>query len=610
MNTRKIAANIFILFFLLLQTLCVAQTGPIVSPMQVYICKGTGVVLDLSICPVSGAKFSWSVAGGGEISTSLTHRVTPTKTTSYLFKCIHPNGSILTKTVKVVVIEEIKLKNIKIEDKELTTDLRECWEESNITFKGEVVGDIPEDLQIKYIFSWGLTSLFVKEVSSSTKTVNVTLKTPVVPPTSTTHREDMTVSLKIEIGGKTICTPVQKTITLVKLWIDAFSDQLGIGTSSKSWKIVIGNPIEYKVTGVNECTCDWKISGPYKTWDLNNNLGTGLSGNNLSIDYKSIHKKTGIDYDFIGENRWLGAVTKVDGVNKPNGEVTLVCKDGRGHTRTRLLSEQRSGVGSIIFFNKDKDIRGLNPEHYKSDYPGTTDAAKEERLVGLLVSLQPQFIKNTYFPPLWYLFWKEGGVVNQLKATKSDGNPLFVWMVEPAIYGKNIRNDMIVLTDNTVQMNDGAGFTGSFMDNNGETFFRGGIGTGIQCLAEIMRHELYHREVRMLWGGIGAIRANHRDTDGLPDDEETINYREGRFPITSADSSDTYGIRNPYATFDYSDNELRCLVLERGSSIGKNVLGNPTPLGVVVEYYPFYDWSSNSDWSNGIYNKAWTYRTP
>lgn len=187
MNTRKITTGVFISFFLLLQTVCIAQVEPSVSPMLLYICKGSGVVVDVGVCPAPGSKFSWSIVGGAEISTSLTHRVTPTKTTSYLFKCTHPTGGVVTKIVKVVVVEEVKLDG----------DVSDRLEGSTLPFKAEIVGDIPADLPIKYIFTWSTPTFTAsKEVVNNLKMVNVDIKAPVIALTDVDNKELMKVSLQ------------------------------------------------------------------------------------------------------------------------------------------------------------------------------------------------------------------------------------------------------------------------------------------------------------------------------------------------------------------------------------------------------------------------------
>ena len=582
MNTRKITVNVFIPFFLLLQTLCNAQ-----EPMLFYTCKGSNVVLDLGVCPITGSTFSWS-AGGVEISKLLNPAVKPLKTTSYLFKCTHPTGTIVTKTAKVVVIEEVKLDG----------DLSDRLEGSTLPFKAEIVGEIPADLSVKYIFTWSTpTSTGTKEVVNNLKMANVDIIAPIIPLTSTSHKEIITVSLQIKIGDKGICSPVTKKLNLIQLWINYFRDA-AFG-SSKDWKVVIRKPIEYSVNATSDCTCDWEISGPTKTWTLKNNMMTTLSNRDLEISPTSIVNIRVGGYDFTGKNSWLGSA---------NGQVKLTCKDSKGNSKIRLLSDQITTNPSAvkIFFDMYKDVYGRNASHNSST---STDA--NTRTGGLIFSLIPANMGALYFPPLWYLFWKEGNVIPKLNDLDRFGNPLFVWMADDptpsAVQGYGAWTkislssgtpfEKIILHNQATKPNYGSVFT----DKASKRFLLGGTGTHLQCLAETMRHELYHKFVDDIWGGpftLGTSRVGHSDTDGLPDTEELLGYIADNLPLTYVNNPDTYNIRySPIKYYvsalqDYSDNELRCLVMERDVST--------IPLSATVIYYP------SSDWSNSIDNINWT----
>lgn len=186
MMIRKIAVHVFISCCLFFQTLSIAQISPTVSPMLLYSCKGSSIVLDLGICPITGSTFSWS-AGATVISTKLNPTVNPIKTTSYLFTCTHPTGGVVIKILKVIVVEDFKLDG----------DISDRLEGSKLPFKGEVVGDIPADLAIKYVFTWTTPSATgSKEVINNLKMANVDITAPIIPLTSTSHKELMTVSLQ------------------------------------------------------------------------------------------------------------------------------------------------------------------------------------------------------------------------------------------------------------------------------------------------------------------------------------------------------------------------------------------------------------------------------
>ena len=339
-----------IVALLFVQTFSFAQVEPTTAIISMYTCKGTEIELDLGICPPSGSKVSWKSEAGREISTSVKVIVKPSKTTSYLFQCTHTEGTITTiikKIVKVVVIETVK---IKVED-----NLTECMEGRNLAFTGEIVGDIPADLTIKYIFTWG--TIDKKEIPSASKIVNATIKAPVIALTDVDHEDMMKVNLQIKIGDKNICSPAEIKIKVIQLWINYFRDAApAVSGSSKDWKIVIGKPVEFSVKATSDCKCDWDISGPTKTWALKNATSTALLNNTLKIDYSSIYGFSGGILGFSGKNDWLGT---------SNGQVKVTCTDAKGNTRTRLLKDQVvSNPPSVkIFFDMYLTFTGAIPSH-------------------------------------------------------------------------------------------------------------------------------------------------------------------------------------------------------------------------------------------------------
>ena len=90
----------------------------------------------------------------------------------------------------------------------------------------------------------------------------------------------------------------------------------------------------------------------------------------------------------------------------------------------------------------------------------------------------------------------------------------------------------------------------------------------MNCVAETLSHELYHVYCQLSWGGLG-IRDGHSDTDGLPDtDEDTpTEYHGVHFSKTFISNSDTYLYGYPYVENDYSDQEVRCRVVERNERL-------------------------------------------
>jgi hypothetical protein len=81
-------------------------------------------------------------------------------------------------------------------------------------------------------------------------------------------------------------------------------------------------------------------------------------------------------------------------------------------------------------------------------------------------------------------------------------------------------------------------------------------------VAEVLAHELHHRDIQFSQGGIGVVRPNHKDTDGIRDGEETSPSKTF-FPASLPDNGDSFGLHYPpKGRFEYSDNEVRCRIIE------------------------------------------------
>ena len=203
-----------------------------------------------------------------------------------------------------------------------------------------------------------------------------------------------------------------------------------------------------------------------------------MSNNDLQISYSSIYGFPASVLVFTGKNNWLGTA---------NGQVKVTCTDAKGNTLTRLLSEQ---VGTTppnvkIFFDMYKTYTGTDPSHLNSK-----SLDKNLRFTGFLFSLKPQNA-STYFPPLWYLFWKEGNVIPKLNDLNRYGESLFVWGADDPsptatqsygdtrieILSNGVPFERITLYRLSTTTNYGIPFT----DLNSKTFLKGGKGIHLQC---------------------------------------------------------------------------------------------------------------------------------
>lgn len=95
-----------------------------------------------------------------------------------------------------------------------------------------------------------------------------------------------------------------------------------------------------------------------------------------------------------------------------------------------------------------------------------------------------------------------------------------------------------------------------------------GTGSGIDCVAETIAHEKYHKYIYDTYNG-----QTDTDGDGVPDSVESTLFGINTLP----NDPDTYNMGGSYSS--YGDNEIRCRKKE---------------LNTGITVYPSKDWSDTN----------------
>jgi hypothetical protein len=298
-------------------------------------------------------------------------------------------------------------------------------------------------------------------------------------------------------------------IDVRRLWIDEFKD----AATSKDWKVVVGKNIQYKAYASDDCVAwDWDMEdGVLDAW--NPTGGNAKTGSAMKIPFSDLAR---------AGNSWFG---------DRYGTVTVECEDGEGNDYD-LESDEMEGNPhkAKVFFDPDKNVNGGTP----------TNA----------------------FPACWYVFWKDGGVVDELDE--------FEFSVDhPNYYGSFTPSTGILRVYHPLACGSNSG-PETYTKLDLSTVQMTGSGKHLNCLAETMQHEMYHKYVHDEWNG-----DTDPDSDGLPTDEEAT-PEAAIFP-----TSDPLVYQSLTWTGSYGgDQETRCRIME---------------LNLTLSTHPDKDWSADSE---------------
>lgn len=296
-------------------------------------------------------------------------------------------------------------------------------------------------------------------------------------------------------------------IDVYELWITAFRDF----AEQKDWKVCVGEDIEYEATASSDCT-GWNWDMEDGTPDAWNPTGGNAKSGSMQIPYTDSARAS---------NSWFGDVY---------GIVNVLCEDGDGNDHHLYSHNMTPSRKAKVFFNPDLNVNGGAP--------------------------------STASPPCWYIFWKDGGVVQDMAlfGYNQDGS-------HANIYGY-WNGSGLYLCPLACKENSGPE---TLNDMNGNPFSMTGTGHHLDCVAETIIHEEYHKYVDDTWGSSPGS-----DSDGLPDGEENT-PSQTYFPVSNPNNYNTFNY-----TYDgtFQDQEVRCRIRE--------IQAKPAT-------YPANDWSMDSE---------------
>ena len=384
--------------------------------------------------------------------------------------------------------------------------LKECMERREITYTALLSDQFPEgqEATVTFYFQRASGENWSQSVQSHGRTAYCTAVADLVAnsPQAAMHKFTTQIYCSVSLQEQTaISAPIE--IDVYELWIMIFRD----AEMKKNWRICVGKNIEYEACSSSDChSWEWDMEeGVPDAW--NPVGGRQRSGNDMVIPYSDLARAA---------NSWFGDTY---------GEVNVKCYDAEGTLHHFYSTDLRANYTKAdVYFPPDVNVDGEQPSNEK--------------------------------PPCWFVFWKEGEVVEKLKDAK--------W-ANVDYYGY-AKNGSVYLGNAAWQANSGLQAISNM--RTGEMTECTGDGIYLNCVAETLSHELYHVYCQLSWGGL-SIRDGHSDTDGLPDtDEDTpTEYHGVHFSKTFISNSDTYLYGYPYVENDYSDQEVRCRVVERNERL-------------------------------------------
>lgn len=395
--------------------------------------------------------------------------------------------------------------------------IRECMEGRTVTFSATATGSSTSETKsftFKYVKPDGTTGTAFEVTDGNTTSKDIVM--PIVPETDQDHKFPVAMQCELLYRGERLACDDLAVPTSQTIDIDVFKLWIEICQEpGKFGKVVVGNNISYKALASRDCT-NWKWSVTTNAWLKDENGGKSKEGSDLKIPYTNLPTKS---------NSQFG-----------NNTFKVECKDGE----SRSID---SSTIAKIFFDPDRDVTGD---------PVTGSSA------------------NTKVA-CWYKFWKDGNVCSGLNNVGYENSTrrYGVYTGTPGQSGGTIKvSHPAAVGSNTIEQ---------YM--NLDQITQGVMGTTnkhLQCLAETIQHEMYHKHTyEVLYGMPGAV---HTDQDKLPDNEENT-PSETYFP--KSDPTITNSLNS-----SYDDQEVRCRIKE-------------SHLTVTTD--PSKDWSAdveNPQWMN------------
>ncbi|HOY32567.1 MAG TPA: hypothetical protein PKW80_11870 [Bacteroidales bacterium] len=435
--------------------------------------------------------YTWSPQAGLNDPHILHPTATPAVTTTYTLTVVGPDFSFKDQDQVTVTVVDASV-TLTVED-----NITQCMEGRSVTFTAEVSDDFPvsltDPINITFYFKDAAGNEWNEEVWSWDRIEYYTADADQVPDGDADHKFTTPIYVEAENGD---CSATSPTINLdvYELWIDYVKDN----TTGKAWKVVVGEFISYSAIASSDCS-DWQWEAPDGIWDnWGTTGGTSKTGTDLRIPYSELSSASNSDF------------------GDAYGTIRVSCQDGEGNSHTFSSTDMTPANKVKIFFDPDLNVNGGAP--------------------------------STANPPCWFVFWKDGEVVEDMDICTYD---------QTLDYGAWSPTDGLQLGPLACDVN---GPTETLNDMSGNAFNMTGTGKHLKCVAESMTHELHHRDCYNAWGNFGTIGPNHDDTDGLPNGEEAAPSRT-YFHVSDSTNHNTFNYAL-YAGTGYADQEVRCRIIE------------------------------------------------
>ncbi|MDD2744464.1 MAG: hypothetical protein PHV02_19560 [Rhodocyclaceae bacterium] len=274
--------------------------------------------------------------------------------------------------------------------------------------------------------------------------------------------------------------------------------------TGKDWQVVVGENIAYKAIASSDCT-NWQ-------WDMQDGVpdawnptgGQAKQGSDMKIPYS--------DQERAGPG-WFGDAY---------GTVDVYCEDGDGNSHHFYSTSMNPSRKAKVFFDPNLNAKGEAP--------------------------------SQAMPPCWYLFWKNGAVPDLDSFEYKHMNA----------YGESQVVQGFFWDTHVLRVGIPAGGThypGGMLINGTEF----GGATGIDCCAEVVKHEMKHNVYAVMINSGAAdndppTAVDNFRGDWLSDSEEPT----FRCSILNKDTFNLAGIKSPVYS-GYGDNEYAVMVHARGT---------------------------------------------
>jgi hypothetical protein len=449
--------------------------------------------------------YAWEPKEGLSDPRSPNPIATPDSTTTYKLKVVGYNFEFTSEDEVTVYV--MKRMSLKVEN-----NITECMERREITLTSIITGNVPvefpDDYELIFHYKKADGTDVAESQLSSRAVEDYDIEADLVPDGDADHKYTTTVYAEAKYkNGKLTSDSIN--IDVYELWIDYVKH---MEDSTKEWKIVVGHSFRCNAIASSDCI-NWKWSmedGFPDQWELQ-----GITDQKTALPHIPWSNLEGAENSDFGDTY---------------GTLTVSCEDADGNEYTFNSTDMTPSRKVQVFFNPNVNIEGLPP--------------------------------STEKPPCWFIFWKDGGVVEDMDLD-------FIEYDHSRDFGAWVESQgKLYLGPMAVDSNSGPEY---LFNMDGVMFEMTGQGVHLQCVAETITHELYHKYVDEVLKSTGE----HHDSDELPDQNEQV-PGEVYFYRSDPYNNNTFSYAL-YASSGYADQEVRCRILEIQPGVKK--------------IYPALDWS-------------------